>query len=390
MTETVKTGYPLVFVHGMFGWGQNEGINRKAPYWGATTGSITDFLSSEGIECYAASVGPMSSAWDQACELYAQLTGTRVDYGQAHSEKHGHKRYGRTYAAPLFDGWSKEKKIHLVGHSFGGNSIRMLTHLLTNGAPEEKEISGENVSPLFTGGKEELVCSVTAICSPLNGTRAYETAKKYKLISPLKFFAYNYAGVAGRVEIGKKIADFHLEQFGLSDSPDAKDSEPFAKAVRAMFETNDCIAYDMTDNGAELMNGRIRISPSVYYFSYAYNAVEKTENGKKDKPVNTDFILMKATSSLMLHDNRKSGRETGGNDGLVDVDSARYPKTEPFAEYAGGGFEAGIWNVMPTRTGDHGTPIGLLADKNETREFYKNHILLLSEAEKKFTQSSQL
>lgn len=384
MLKTAKTEYPIVFVHGMFGWGQNEGINRKAPYWGATTGSITEYLSGEGVECYAASVGPMSSAWDQACELYAQLTGTRVDYGEAHSKEHGHKRYGRKYEAPLFEGWSEKKKVHLIGHSFGGNSIRMLTHLLTNGAPEEKEISGENVSPLFTGGKEGLVCSVTAICSPLNGTQAYQTAEKHKLISPLKFFVYNYAGVAGRLKITKKFSDFHLEQFGLSDSPGEKDREPFAKSVRAVFTTNDCIAYDMTDSGSAIMNNRIRISPSVYYFSYSYNAVEKKGKNQKEKPVNTDFALMKATSSLMLHDNRKSGKETEGNDGLVDVDSARYPKTEPYAEFTGrSGIKAGVWNVMPTKIGDHGTPIGLMADKGRTRELYADHLLLLSDTENK-------
>ena len=64
-----KLNYPIIFVHGMFGWGENEGINKKIPNWGATTGSHTDFLNDKGYECYAASVGPISSAWDQACQL---------------------------------------------------------------------------------------------------------------------------------------------------------------------------------------------------------------------------------------------------------------------------------------------------------------------------------
>ncbi len=80
MVGFVKTDYPLIFVYGMFGWGENEGINKLFPYWGTTTGSLTEYLTSNEIECYAASVGPMSSAWDQACELYAQLTGIRIDY----------------------------------------------------------------------------------------------------------------------------------------------------------------------------------------------------------------------------------------------------------------------------------------------------------------------
>lgn len=388
MPNTVNAGYPLVFVHGMFGWGQNEGINQKAPYWGATTGSLTDFLSDRGIECYAASVGPMSSAWDQACELYAQLTGTTVDYGEAHSKKHGHKRFGRTYNAPLFPDWSKDKKIHLIGHSFGGNASRMLAHLLTYGSSEEKETGVNDISPLFTGSKEELICSVTAICSPLNGTDAYETAKKYKLIPPLKYISYNYAGVISRSPLNGKFADFHLEQFGLSDTPGAKDRGSFTKAVRALFETSDCIAFDMSEQGAGDMNNFIKISPSVYYFSYPFSAVEKSVNG--EKAANTDFILMKATSSLMLHNNRKSGKATVGNDGLVDVDSARFPKSEPFVEYGNSGeIKAGAWNVMPTRCGDHGTPIGLFADKAQTRSFYLEHISLLRKAENALSPASK-
>lgn len=373
-----KLSYPIVFVHGMFGWGQNEGINKKAPYWGATTGSLTDFLSDLGVECYAASVGPMSSAWDQACELYAQLTGTTVDYGEAHSEKHGHKRYGRTYKTPLFPNWSRDKKVHLIGHSFGGNAIRMLTHLLAHGAPEEIKAS-KDVSPLFLGGNEDLIYSVTAICSPLDGTQAYKTAENYKLIKPLKFLEYNYAGIFGRLPFGHRFADFHLEQFGLTDTPDCKDREPFVKSVKALFKTNDCIAYDMTDNGAAVMNGRIRISPSVYYFSYPFNAVDEI----KRKTLNTDFVLMKATSSLMIHDSKKSKKPIVGNDGLVDVESAKHPSTEPFKEFDKDDVRSGMWNVMPVSIGDHGTPIGLFADKTKTRSFYENHLLLLLKAEKK-------
>ncbi len=380
-----KLSYPIVFVHGMFGWGQNEGINRKAPYWGATSGSITDFLTDDGIECYAASVGPMSSAWDQACELYAQLTGSRVDYGEAHSKKHGHNRYGRTYSRPLFEGWSANKKIHLIGHSFGGNSSRMLAHLLAYGAPEEVEAS-KDVSPLFLGEKEDLVCSVTAICSPLDGTKAYETAEKYKLIKPLKFLAYNYAGIFGRVTLGHKFADFHLEQFGLTDSPDNQSNTSFVDAMKRMFNTEDCIAYDMYAQGSKELNARIKILPSVYYFSYPFNAVDEN----KKKPLNTDFFFMKATSSLMIHDSKKSDKPIIGNDGLVDVESAKHPSTEPFKEFDRNDIKSGMWNVMPVSIGDHGTPIGLFADKNKTRLFYNNHILLLSDAEKNNAESVSL
>ena len=125
--------YPYVYVHGLFGWGADEGIDDTLPYWGSASCSLMDELNKLHYESYAASVGPMSSNWDRVCELYAQITGTRVDYGKAHSEKFNHSRYGRTYTKPMIEGWGEPdadgniKKINLIGHSFGGATVRTLT-----------------------------------------------------------------------------------------------------------------------------------------------------------------------------------------------------------------------------------------------------------------------
>lgn len=148
---------PVVFVHGLMGWGQRAGINAVLPYWGMTTGSLPDYLATQGYETYAASVGPLSSAWDRACELYAQLTGTTVDYGAAHAAEYGHARYGVTYDKPLFEGWSADKKINLVGHSFGGATTRLFLEILTNGCPEEvaaAKAAGVAPSPFFLGERQ--------------------------------------------------------------------------------------------------------------------------------------------------------------------------------------------------------------------------------------------
>ena len=131
-----RAKYPILFVHGMFGWGRDEGINDRAPYWGTNAGRLVDYLAEAGYEAYDLSVGPVSSAWDRACEMYACLTGKTVDYGKAHAEKYGHRRYGRTYETPLLEHFSAEHKVHLVGHSFGGMTVRMFAHLMAFGAPE--------------------------------------------------------------------------------------------------------------------------------------------------------------------------------------------------------------------------------------------------------------
>lgn len=167
-TPQPQTDTPCVFVHGLGGWGNYDTVNEVAPYWGMTTGSLLAYLESEGYDCYAASVGPISSAWDRACELYAQLTGTTVDYGAAHSAAHNHDRYGKTYAQPLFSGWGPEKRIHLFGHSFGGATVRLFTQIACEGIQEEIDASPTDVSPFFRGGMDSWIYSVTTLAAPHN------------------------------------------------------------------------------------------------------------------------------------------------------------------------------------------------------------------------------
>lgn len=380
MVDLVKTKFPIVFVHGMFGWGENEGINKYFPYWGTTAGSIKRYLYDNEIESYEASVGPVSSAWDQACELYAQLKGTRVDYGEFHSRKYSHRRFGRVYEKPLFDNWSEEKQIHIIGHSFGGNAARLLIHLLKYGSPEEVKISGDKVSPLFKGGQEKLVSSLTVLCTPLNGTNAHQTALRYKLVAPIKFLTINYVTIMGRTKLQGNLFDFHLEQFGVNDTPGKKDKVRFNLALKSFMNTNDNVEYDMSCEGSKLINEYVKTVPSVYYFSYFFNGVNNRRG--KTKTENIRFLFLKATASFMIRDMKRQNKKILGVDGLVDIESAMYPENEPYMFYNGAEcLKTGIWNVMPFKTGDHGTPIGLFADKKVMQEFYDNIIYILSACE---------
>lgn len=101
--------YPCIFVHGILGYGDNDKLNSVTPYWGMQyKEDLMKSLNARGYDCHAASVGPLSSAWDRACELYAQLAGTVVDYGAAHSAEHHHERYGRSYVGKaLIDTFGK-------------------------------------------------------------------------------------------------------------------------------------------------------------------------------------------------------------------------------------------------------------------------------------------
>ena len=130
-----KNDYPIVLIHGLMGWGESDGLNDVVPYWGTLCGNVPEYLRGKGVEVYTASVGGQSSVWDQTCELYALLTGTRVDYGEAHAKEHGHARYGRTYKEPLYPEFGK-KKVHLYGYSLGGTVARLLHRCLNTVIPK--------------------------------------------------------------------------------------------------------------------------------------------------------------------------------------------------------------------------------------------------------------
>ena len=368
--------YPYILVHGLGGWGPESKINETVPYWGNSAGNLAQYMTSQDKETYEASVGPFSSTWDRTCELYAQLTGTVVDYGEAHSKLHGHNRYGREYTKPLFEGWGTKtpggqvKKINLVGHSFGGETVRMLASLLAYGDEAEKNSDSEVVSPLFTGGKADWVNSVTTLCSPHNGSTLFYVVNRFKLVDTILAMVYAAGGVSSITSINN-FYDFRLEQFGITDTTDVKSviNEVFSKGV-------DNAAYDLSPDGAEELNRVIKTVDGIYYFSYSYSTTQEGPlTGNQVHTLTTNPVLW-ATADMM---GRYSKNTVSGymidetwleNDGLVNVVSARYPFSDEWQDFDSENIVRGKWNVMPLKTGDHGTVIGLLADVQQTKTFY--------------------
>jgi len=147
-----QNNYPIVLIHGFMGWGPDEMGNYN--YWGGKNNYIKD-LAEEGHQIFAVSIGPISSNWDRAIEVFYQIKGGQVDYGSSHSEKNKIIRMpkGKSYVG-LYPQWNNENPIHLIGHSMGGQTARMLHYLLTqeinqnNGEKEDSELLGESYSGL--------------------------------------------------------------------------------------------------------------------------------------------------------------------------------------------------------------------------------------------------
>lgn len=393
--------YPNIFVHGMLGWAGDDGLNKMAPYWGMLCGNLTEKLSAEGRESYSVKVGPLSSAWDRACDLYALLTGTKTDYGKAHSEKFGHNRFGRTYDKPLIEGWGQPypnsdgiKKINLIGHSFGGATIRMLVELLTNGSKEEMEATDkEDISPLFTGGKGEWVHALVAVSAPHEGTTLfYAVPPLYKFASLGTFLMAN---VLGNTKLNEGY-DWLLDQWGLSSVPrkELPDKTKMfnLKQIQKALESKDNLWYDLTLEGAKKVNEIINCNKDTYYFSLAGSMTDEDMlTGHQHHSRHMFPLLWPLAHEMGKYDHNDVNdipvdKRWCENDGCLPTISGLHPFDEPFTDYeeakAKDDIKKGIWHVMPVQHADHGKIIGgsfdFVGKSHEFTDFYEKLVDMLN------------
>ena len=354
---------PIVFVHGLGGWGEGALIDPIMPHWGMMAGNMRKNLNRRGYETYAASIGPVSSAWDRACELYAHLTGTRVDYGEAHSKTHGHERYGECYKKALVKGWSKDNPIALLGHSFGGPTVNLFAHLCEQGSAVEKAAGQADLSPLFTGELKGRILAVVTLSGTLNGSTAAEPyiSEAGGMAGSLPGQMLQLARMGMVLPIIDRLYPFHLGQFGLTTKNFYRSPLSTWKAGDDFLASEDCSAFDLTIDGAAKLNKSVHCQPGIYYFSYAAQATEPDAAGNQ---VPKDFVWSMFTdTSAAMGIKREPFTTPGGvliddswlpNDGLVNVKSAQYPLGEPHKPYDANKLERGTWQVMPTLTGfDH-------------------------------------
>lgn len=387
--------YPYVFIHGMLGFGEDEAIYKYMPYWGMFSGGIVEMLRAEGKEAYAPTVSSLGSAWDRACEIYAQLVGGTVDYGEAHSKKYGHERFGRTYDKGLVPNWGqldtegKLNKIHILGHSFGGATVRMFSQLLAFGDPEERAVSGADVSPFFTGGKGDWVKSVTAIAGPHNGTTVIDAiGPLLPILKCITFFGF--AGVMDNTP-ANKIYDMSLDQWGITGDPkkgfDVKRMLRVDRMIKAM-NSKDNLYYDLSLAGARELNKVFEANPDTYLFSIATSNSMVTMNGNHRMKASS-FVPFWLTGNLVGKHrfDRTVGEELDDtwleSDGCANTASSLHPEDEPFVCYADthGKVKKGIWNVMPVYQGDHMDVVGgslrAAVTPYYVTNFYKNYLGIL-------------
>ena len=352
--DTVGTSdLQYIFVHGLSGWGSYDKVNRYIPYWGTRNGDLMDYLGEQGYRCYAASVDPIGSAWDRACELYAQLTGSVVDYGAEHSARCHHDRFGADYSDnPLIPDWNAGGKIVLLGHSFGGATIRLFAEILANGSETEMQASeGADLSPFFRGGQGDRLHALVTLAAPTNGTTAYD------LWDDESFDPESVTIPFGDQLMGKLFSG------GRKDSDDPRIEDDYA-------------SYDMHIDNALALNAAIETRPDVYYFCVPCSASANDGTGNFVPNKGQMEGMFRKTSRYM---GAYTGSTVGGvvlddswreKDGLVNTISSYAPSGAPAVTFDSANIQPGVWNEMPVFHGDHMSIIGGMMIKTDVRAYY--------------------
>ncbi|MDP9126467.1 MAG: lipase [Pseudomonadota bacterium] len=265
--------YPVILVHGFAGFGRTELLGYK--YWGGLNDLQEQLKGKYSNQLVAtAVVGPFSSNWDRATELFYQIKGGCVDYGALHAAANGHLERpesffhnGRTCYPGLYPAWDANHPVHLISHSMGGQTARMLVQLLAaNGAPANPSLFPYAVNASW-------VKSVTTIATPNDGTTL-----AYRIVDWVPFVQQLVTGIAGASGAtgGNAIYDFKFDQWGVGPRTASESFGDYVNRVTSLPLWNsgikDLSPYDLSPAGAMAENDWVKDQPDVTYFSWVTNS----------------------------------------------------------------------------------------------------------------------
>ncbi|KAJ8098580.1 hypothetical protein POJ06DRAFT_282562 [Lipomyces tetrasporus] len=300
-------GVPIVLVPGFAGWGGP--LFGAVNYWGGIE-NIPKLLMERGYTVIVTPIGPLSTNWERACELYRQLTFGKfscfnpatneiqeihdvpIDYGNYFNSDTSGPLYTKTCnrkRAILFSQspqdyvdwqWREDRKVHFICHSQGGNTVRYLVSLMKLGA---RDLHPDYFS---TGGRDTWTVSVTTLGAPHKGTTIIDALNNFIANSTdqaVKLLARSFAIVSFQSP-QHRAYDLQLDHWGIC----RRDKEPTGKEsfqemrqrlessfgpVSKWYCSNHNAFYDNSIKGVrDLHMKAIPTSSHVYYFSLSFHS----------------------------------------------------------------------------------------------------------------------
>ena len=319
--------FPIILIHGFMGWGPEEMGDYN--YWGGKN-NFQKYLEDQGFEVYAVSIGPISSNWDRAIEAYYQIKGGQVDYGRIHSEKFNiiQKPKNKDWNG-LYKKWNADNPIHIIGHSLGGQTARMLQYLLENQIYIDTLNTVAEKSDLLGKKKMKWIKSITTISTPHNGTTLSN------IVTTTLPFMEELIGLAA--VIGNRYYNFDLEQWGFK----RKLKEPWNEYFKRLrshpaWKTKNLCAWDVSVEGAKELNTYLKANNDIYYFSYSTaNTIRDPRTGYH-KPNSSMSIILRPNANMMgnsiqcWNDSSCTDSTWYENDGIVNTISQIGPTSESY------------------------------------------------------------
>jgi len=358
---------PIIFIHGFLGWGRDEMAGYY--YWGGKMDLEAELINA-GYDVYTVSVGPVSPNWDRAIEAFYQIKGGQVDYGDEKAQQYGiiqrplNKKYNGLYPQ-----WDAQNPIHIISHSQGGQTARMLEILL------KQSISGED-SPLLSNEYNGWIKSITTISTPHNGTTLVP------IMLDIFPFAPNLAPWFGAIENNAldRLYNFDLEHWRLEKRPRESINDYFKRlSSSTVSQSKNLCSWDLSPRGSAEFNSLYTIDNDVYYFSFTTFATSQKKNSVFHNPDPKMSFHLWPTSLLIGKFDGAHDSSWYENDGVVNSTSMSHPSGSEMLIFSGNPV-SGVWQSMEKLNMDHQAVIGHNLSRRQYDDIfvlYNNHCQLL-------------
>ena len=154
------------------------------------------------------------------------------------------------------------------------------------------------------------------------------------------------------------------------------------------WKTKNISAWDLSISGASELNGFLRTSPDIYYFSYSFSATKKNKSTGFHIPNENIFLLIRSRAKLLGSKIvfQSNGDQTDStwweNDGIVNLRSMKGPTTglngtDKITHYVETNpIIKGQWNTFDKIKLDHYQSIGHMVSDEQRKtvdSLYLNH-----------------